>query len=349
MKKIIIGIDISKEKIDASAIDVRNSQLGVLKLDYQAFENRPMGFRRMLVWPRHLIKGIALEEVMFCCETTGGYDRSLCDYLFAKGLDIWRESSLQIKKSCGLRKGKDDKTDSLIIAEYAMRHMDKAVYYVSPSETVRELKALLLYRRKLEQEKTSKKVRVSELKATAAKSKSISFILRDAQKSIRILEKSIKDCEKQILALYDSDEELKKSYDHLTSIRGIGIVNASAMIAYTNNFKNITTSRKLSSYYGIAPFREQSGTSVNKKAMVKCYSNSMLRAYLTQAAENTIREHGIYHDYYRRLSERGKCHGIALNNVKNKLLHLSVSLIANDMDYEENHEFLRTIRKAQST
>ena len=349
MKNIIIGIDISKEKIDASAIDVRNSQLGVLKLDYQAFENRPMGFRRMLVWARHLIKGIALEEVMFCCETTGGYDRSLCDYLFAKGLDIWRESSLQIKKSCGLRKGKDDKTDSLAIAEYAMRHMDKAVYYVSPSETVRELKALLLYRRKLEQEKTSKKVRVSELKATAAKSKSISFILRDAQKSIRILDKSIKDCEKQILVLYESDEELKKSYDHLTSIRGIGIVNASAMIAYTNNFKNITTSRKLSSYYGIAPFREQSGTSVNKKAMVKCYSNSMLRAYLTQAAENTIREHGIYHDYYRRLSERGKCHGIALNNVKNKLLHLSVSLIANDMDYEENHEFLRTIRKAQST
>ena len=349
MKKIIIGIDISKEKIDASAIDVRNSQLGVLKLDYQAFENRPMGFRRMLVWARHLIKGVPLEEVMFCCETTGGYDRCLCDYLFAKGLDIWRESSLQIKKSCGLRKGKDDKTDSLIIAEYAMRHMDKAAYYVSPSETVRELKALLLYRRKLEQEKTSKKVRVAELKATAAKSKSISFILRDAQKSIRVLEKSIKDCEKQILALYDSDEELKKSYDHLTSIRGIGIVNASAMIAYTNNFRNITTSRKLSSYYGIAPFREQSGTSVNKKAMVKCYSSSMLRAYLTQAAENTIREHGIYHDYYRRLSERGKCHGIVLNNVKNKLLHLSVSLIANDMDYEENHEFLRTIRKVQST
>lgn len=348
MKKIIIGIDISKEKIDASAIDVRNSQLGVVKLDYQVFENRPMGFRRMLVWARHLIKGITLEEVMFCCETTGGYDRGLCDYLYAKGLDIWRESSLQIKKSCGLRKGKDDKTDSLIIAEYAMRHMDKAVYYVSPSETVRELKALLLYRRKLEQEKTSKKVRVAELKATAAKSKSISFILRDAQKSIRVLEKSIKDCEKQILVLYDSDEELKKSYDHLTSIRGIGIVNASAMIAYTNNFKNITTSRKLSSYYGIAPFREQSGTSVNKKAMVKCYSNSMLRAYLTQAAENTIREHGIYHEYYRRLSERGKCHGIALNNVKNKLLHLSLSLIANDMDFEENHEVLRTIRKAQS-
>ena len=52
MKKIVIGIDISKEKIDVSAIDVRNIQHGVQKLDYQTFENRPMGFRRMLVWAR---------------------------------------------------------------------------------------------------------------------------------------------------------------------------------------------------------------------------------------------------------------------------------------------------------
>ena len=39
MKKIIIGIDISKEKFDASAIDVRNSQLGVLKLDYHLHQD----------------------------------------------------------------------------------------------------------------------------------------------------------------------------------------------------------------------------------------------------------------------------------------------------------------------
>ena len=70
MKKIVIGIDISKEKIDASAIEVQNVLLSVRKLGYETFENRPMGFRRMLVWARHLIKGVGLEEVLFCCETT---------------------------------------------------------------------------------------------------------------------------------------------------------------------------------------------------------------------------------------------------------------------------------------
>jgi len=348
MKKIVIGIDISKEKIDASAIDVRNDCPGLVKLDYQVFENRPAGFRRMLVWARRLIKSVTLEEVMFCCETTGGYDRCLCDYMFAKDLDIWREGALQIKKSMGLRKGKDDRADSLAIAEYAMRHMDKAEYYESPSGTVRELKALLLYRRKLEQEMTSKKVRAAELKATAPRSKSVSFILRDAQKGIRALEKSIRECERQILALYEEDGELKRSYGHLTSIKGIGIVNATAMIAYTNNFRNIRTGRKLASYYGVAPFREQSGSSIDRRAYVKCYSNSMLKAYLNQAACCAVMQQGVFHEYYARMSGKGKCHSVILNNVKNKLLHLAVSLIGNDTDYEENHEFVRTQKKQHS-
>ena len=328
MKKIVIGIDISKEKIDASAIDVRNTQQGVQKLDYQRFENRPLGFRRMLVWARHLIKGVALDEVLFCCETTGGYDRSLCDYIYAKDLDIWRESALQIKRSMGVRKGKDDRADSLMIAEYAMRHMDKAVIYETPSDNVRELKALLQYRHKL--------------------SKSMSFILRDARKSIKALEKSVKQCEQQILELIKGDGELSRSYRHIVSVSGIGIVNATALIAYSNNFRGITTANRMASYYGIASFRDTSGTSVDKKAYVKCYSNSLLKAYLTQAAVWTIRENSIYHDYYLRLKKKGKPYGIIINNARNKLIHLVFSLVENDTDYEQNHEYIRMKRRVNA-
>lgn len=345
MKKVVIGIDISKEKLDASAIDVRDGQLRVVKLDYQQFENRPMGFRRMLVWARHMIKDVCLSEVLFCCETTGGYDRMLCDYMYAKGIDIWRESALQIKLRSGLRRGKDDRADSLMIAEYAMRHMDKAVMYQSPSKNIQELKALLLYRHKLTQEKRAKKVRMSQLKDTAAKSKSMTFILRDAKKSIKALDKSIKECERQILEVVKSDEALKKNYEHVTSIRGIAIVNATAMIAYSNNFKNIPTANKMATYYGVARFRKKSGTSVDKKDEVKQFSSSMLRAYLTQAAECTIEEHGIYYDYFMRKKAEGKPFGVILNNVKNKLIHLAYSLVENDMDYEENHEFVRSQKK----
>ena len=345
MKKIVIGIDISKEKIDATAIDVRDTQQGVVKLDYQVYKNRPMGYRRMLVWARHLIKGVGLEDVLFCCETTGGYDRCLCDYIYAKGFDIWREAALQVKCSMGVRKGKDDKADSLMIAEYAMRHIDKAVIYETPDEKVRELKALFLYRYKLVQERTEKKVRASELKATAAKSDSMRFIVRDAMKGVRSLDKSIRDCEKQIMAIINDDEELKRNYGHIVSVPGISIVNATAFIAYSNNFHSITTANKIASYWGCASFRERSGTSIDKKAYVKCYSSSLLKATLTQAAECTIKEHGIYRGYYLRLKAEGKPYGIIVNNVRNKLIHLVFSMVTNNMDYEKNHEVLRERRK----
>ena len=345
MKKIVVGIDISKEKIDASAIDVRDIPQGVVKLGYQVFENRPMGFRRMLVWARHLVKGVGLEDVLFCCETTGGYDRSLCDYVYAKGLDIWRESALQIKRSMGVRKGKDDKADSLMIAEYAMRHMDKAVFYETPSKNIRELKALFLYRHKLVQERTEKKVRAEELKATSAMSQSIRFIVRDAMKSIRALDKSIRECESQIQETVRSDAALRRSYDHIVSVSGLGIVNATALIAYSNNFNGITTANRMASYWGCAAFRVTSGTSVDRKAYVRCYSRSLLKANLTQAAECTVKEHGIYHDYYMRLKAAGKPYGVIINNVRNKLIHLVFSLVTNDTDYEKNHEYLRTQRK----
>lgn len=52
-----------------------------------------------------------------CMETTGGYDRGLCNYLYGKSLCVWRESTLQIRRSSGFRRGKDDKSDSLNIAD----------------------------------------------------------------------------------------------------------------------------------------------------------------------------------------------------------------------------------------
>lgn len=344
MKKIFIGIDVSKEKCDATAISADYGLTEVEKLGYLVFENRPKGFRALLSWAKKLRSGVSLEDILFVCETTGAYDRALCDYIYSKGLDIWRESALQILWSSGVRRGKDDKTDSLMIAEYAMHHIDKIHLYESPDKRILDIRAVFLYRRKLEQEKTSKIVRIKELEATAGKSKTLTFILRDAKKSIRQLEKSIRECEDKIHELVEKDEELSKSYRHLDSVKGLGIVNITALIVYTNNFKAFKTSRKMATYWGVAAFRSKSGSSVDKRADVRNLSSSMLKSYLTQAAIHTIAKGGIYHDYYQRKIAEGKTHSIAINNAKNKLLHLAMSLVTHDMDYEENHEFLRAQR-----
>ncbi|MST85491.1 hypothetical protein FYJ73_12585, partial [Prevotellaceae bacterium LKV-178-WT-2A] len=45
--------------------------------------------------------------------------------------------------------------------------------------------------------------------------------------------------------------------------------------------------------------------------------------------------------YADRLEKKGKPYSIVLNNVINKLLHITYSLVKNDCDYECNHELLR--------
>ena len=344
MKKIMIGIDVSKEKCDATAILVENGILEVSKLDYISFENRPSGFRKLLSWSRKLVKGTADEEILFVCEATGAYDHAMCEYLFSKGMDIWREAALKIKWSSGVRKGKNDTADSLMIAEYAMRHMDKMLLYESPDGRIVEIRTLLLYRRRLEQEKVAKLLRIKELEATAEKNDTTAFILRDAKKCVRTLEKSISECETRMMQLISEDKPLNKSYGHLFSVKGLGLINISALIVYTNNFKAFRTSRQLASYWGVASFRCQSGTSIDKRANVRNLSNPMLKEYLTQAALHTIAKNGIFHHYYNRLIDSGKPKPVALNNAKNKLLHLAMSLVKNDKDYDYNYKFSRTQR-----
>lgn len=344
MKKIVIGIDVSKEKCDATAIWVENCNLEVEKLDYFVFDNRDGGFKKLLSWAHGLRDNVTDEEMLFVCEATGAYDHAMCDYLFSNGMDIWRESALKIKWSSGVRKGKNDSADSLMIAEYAMRHMDKMHLYESPDKRIIEIRSLFLYRRKLEQERVAKLVRIKELEATGGSSKTHKFIIDDAKKCVRQLEKSIGKCEEKMKELIQGDEELKKTYSHLDSVKGFGIINITALIVFTNNFKNFKTARQMASYWGVASFRCQSGSSINHRADVRNLSNPMLKSYLTQAALHTIAKNGIYHDYYERLIGIGKSHSVAFNNVKNKLLHLAMSLIKNDMDYEPNHELMKAQR-----
>ena len=55
MKKICIGIDVSKETLDVTVIHIESYEL-VEKLGYSKFDNRPSGFRSMTAWVRKVIK-----------------------------------------------------------------------------------------------------------------------------------------------------------------------------------------------------------------------------------------------------------------------------------------------------
>ena len=347
MKKFLIGIDISKEKFDVTVIKSLGEGFECEQVHYDVYDNKVRGYSAMLKDMTTL--GVRCGDSLFCMETTGAYELHLCDYLYGKGYDVWRESALQIKWSTGVAKSKNDKADSERIARYALRHQDAAVLYVPVNETLRTLKALSLYRERLVDERRDKEVSIKEIRATQKMNGDLQWIRTNSEQSVKRLKKDIMECEERIMAVIEGDEELKRTYGHITSIKGIGAVNAVAMIVSTGNFKTIPTARKAASYYGIAPFFAQSGSSVHHRKNVSNLSNRRLKGTLTQAAMCAKRFNEDMKAYYDRLLAAGKPRRVAVNDVRNKLVRIMYALVQNDCDYEPKHEVRRTERVLQTT
>lgn len=343
MKKIFIGIDVSKKTIDASVIIPSQSDDQPIIKAYGKFENNRSGIRKMIAMVRKVAKGIDLSEWLFCCETTGAYDALLCDYMAEKNIDIWREHASRIAKT-RTTYGKDDRKDSQLIAEYAWRNRDKARTYVPASSNIKNLRQLFLYRRQLVEMRKQLKTRLSEQKELFNGNKTLSYIFRDTQKLIDKLSMSIKECENKMRELIANDAPLNRNFTHIMSITGIGLVSAVAMLIYTGNFKVIDSYKSFACYCGIVPFYEDSGTSVHKREYIGHKSNKMVRVYLIQAAQSAARYNVDMVKYKERMTSIGKAYGIIVNNIANKLLRIAYSLVEHDCDFEVNHEFKRAER-----
>jgi transposase len=157
-------------------------------------------------------------------------------------------NALQIKRSIGLVRGKDDKIDAERIARYAFLHQDKAILVNLSSLTLERLKDLQANRNRLIKALKSIKTVVKEmLSIDTASGKTLERVNKDA---IKGLEKSLEQVEEKMSEFIEKDEELKKKYELVTSIKGVGKVLAITLLVYTHGFQRMEDGRKLACYCG---------------------------------------------------------------------------------------------------
>lgn len=335
MKKFFIGIDVSKETLDATFVFVGNLD----ETSYLHTANSEKGWREILSWAKKVAKEhgckLSREEAWFCCENTGSYSTGLCEFVTRRKFDIAECHALDIKHSMGLQRGKTDKTDSKVIAEYAMRFSDKLKPYVEPSSEEKKLRALIDYRTDLVRDRVSCRNRLHSKSVLVGNKHNPGIVRCDLEKRIKALTASIKKIEAEIDELVQKVPELKEVYDILMSFKGVGMVNAVTLMVRTSNFKKFgLDARRIASYYGVAPFPKESGTSVRGKTQVSRCADKNIKALLTQAAGAAVRHNANLRQYYLRTIERGKNHSLALNNVKNKIIHILVAMVRNKTKYD---------------
>lgn len=338
MKKIFIGVDFSKEKIDVVMISADGLNETAPRV-FEEFKNNKSGYNQLAKWVKKNSNSQDDAQMLFCGENTGGYSLGLCNYLYGKGLDMWLENAKSIKDASGIRRLKTDRADASMIAEYAMRNYDKAVIYKPLSKSLSDLRELFLYRQMIVRERSSLMVRRSEKKLTMEKSHVKTVISQSSRHLITEMNKEIAKIDKQIEELIHQDEELKEVYAIVTTVPGIGTQNAVCLMVYTDNFRKFSyDSRKIACYYGIAPFGKDSGTSVHTDPHVHFMANRQIKAILTQAALSATTHNPVIRDYYKRLLARGKKKQVALNNVKNKLIHIVTAMVRNHQIFNPEYK-----------
>ena len=227
----ILGIDVSKDSIDVCLIRRSDGQLFENK-----FHNHASGFKKLKQWCKQ--HDCECDHSVLCCmEHTGMYTRLLVHYLISRDVQVWLESSLQIKRSQGLVRGKSDKIDAQRIARYANLFYEKANVLEISTLTLEKLKDLQTNRKRLMKALQALRMSVSELKQFDPDSgKLVEQTNRDA---IRGLEKSLERVDEKILSYISQDEELKHQYDLMLTVKGVGKVLAAMLLIYTHGFTRL--------------------------------------------------------------------------------------------------------------
>jgi len=361
--KIFIGIDFAKEKFDAALI-AADSAKGE-PIEYGVFENNDKGIRKMLKWVKDTHPKSKREDLVFCGENTGVYSRPVAEFLSSKGYKICIENAYRIKQSSGLIRGKNDRKDAAIIADYILRHEDEAAEFKSEKPVLKNLDTLFKQRRFLVKQASETKCKLESLDFEAGRKYELSATLDkyciikgsrltlkfDKLASLSVSDTAVVEClamlkiyewqtdelDRKMKETIEEDDDVKENFDIITSIPGVALQNAVAMILCTDNFEKFGfDARKLACYYGVAVFGKESGTSVYAPPHTSHLANKQLKSLLTQAAVVSVTHCKPIRAYYSRLIAKGKKQQVVLNNVKNKLLHMIMSMVRHRTKYDED-------------
>ena len=323
--KIVIGIDISKNKLDVCIIEDPTSK----QRNYFIVSNDKKGIDDIF---KELKKyKVSDSELVFCFENTGVYGMHLCYALQQRNVSYSMVPAIEIKRARGLTRGKSDKTDSLDIALYAITNEHKLSYRKLPEYDLMKLRLLLTEREKLIKSISlfdSTKENEDFLPKEITRN-----ILKINKQTIIALKKQLLAVEKNILTIIKENETIKQQYALATSVPGVGQQTAINLLVATRCFSTFENWRQLACYAGVAPFKYASGTSVHGKTKVSHMANKKLKSLLNMAALSAKKHDKQLKEYYERKIREGKNGMSVMNALRCKIISRVFAAIKRETPY----------------
>lgn len=312
----MVGIDVSKLTLDVCFSNQ----------DVRVYQNNNKGYKQIRS---------KLSTDSFCVmESTSSYGYSLAEYLVDNGIKVSIVNPLQIKNFARMRmtRTKTDKADARLIQDYAETIGDLPEYRPA-TEYLNDIKQLQTVLSQLIKQQTAYKNQLEAISHMGRPSKSA---IRSINRMLRLVSKEKDRVMDQIDQLVQA--EYPEAYEKAISVIGIGKRTASCLLAATAGFSKFEEAKQLSSYIGVSPRINESGSSVRIKSHITKIGMSKLRSLLYMCSHMARMHNKSCRELYERLIAKGKAKKVALLAVANKLIKQVFACVKNNELFCNNYK-----------
>jgi transposase len=292
-EKIIVGIDISKKRLDVAVLPA-NEQWAVTNAEA---EREELAARLKVLEPRLVV-----------VEATGGLEMPIVALLADAGLPVVVTNPRQVRdfaKAKG-RLAKTDKIDARLLAEFG-QGIEPEVRPLKDAEA-QELAALITRRRQLVEMLVQEKNRL----ALAPRR-----LQRDIKEHIEELKRRLARLNVDISNAVKSSPLWREQDSLLRSVPGVGVLLSATLLAELREVGKLDR-RKIAALVGVAPFNRDSGMMRGRRAIWG--GRAQVRAVLYMATFSAIRFNPVLRAFFQRLRAAGKPYKVALTASMRKLL-----------------------------
>lgn len=307
MAKDTIGIDVSKDRLDAFWHS-RN--------EARSLANTTEGYAQLCVWIGKI------KDVLVVFEATGAYHRGLERHLSLAGLPFIKVNPKQARRFAQAigRLAKTDSVDAKMLAHMGIV-LDLAPQDVQ-GEDVHDLRELLTARRALVKDQITAKTRL----ATALNP----LIREQLYRRIDDITTDIQALDAVMAQIAKQRGSLEKCIRHLITIPGIGRLTATTMLIDMPELGHLDN-KKIAALAGLAPMTQQSGKWQGKERITG--GRSSLRRAIYMPALVAIRFNSDLHQKYQEMLKKGKAKKVAITAVMRRIIIMANTLLREGRDW----------------
>lgn len=317
----IIGIDVSKDKLDVSRRPLSGQ---TDKQAHTIIANTTASIAA-------LIKSVPHGYYVF--EATGVYSRRLEYQLSELKQPFSKVSGLTIKnfsRCLGTMK-KNDRLDALHIRQYGEEYQLPESRPLSSEKVERQRICQAVANMDKQLQNIDNQIHLLDNEAFDI------TIVRNSWLSIKeAIEQEREKLTAQINTLCDQTSQ--QAQELLKTIIGIGDVCSKMLVEATNAFVDFEKPKQVARFLGLIPVDEESGKGKKKKGICGT-AYPKIRAKLYVAAGSAAQHNPVCKQLYDQLRARGKSVKIARIAVAHKLVRIAVAVIKSGKPFDKNYHF----------